>query len=76
MVLLLHYRDCSVSPFSDEEGDCGDEGDDADEGTKVACGGGLVEDADLLPLVVIVVPTVRRYRAEHEDGENLQFVVL
>ena len=61
-----------TSPFSDEECDGGDECDDADEGSEVAGGGRLVEDADLLALVVVVVPPVRRYRAEHEDGEHLQ----
>ena len=68
LLLLLEI----TSPFSDEECDGGDECDDADEGSEVAGGGRLVEDADLLALVVVVVPPVRRYRAEHEDGEHLQ----
>ena len=73
LLLLLYYFRDSL-PFSDEESDGRNEGDDADERAEVAGGGGLVEDAHLLPLVVVVVPSVRRYCAEHEDGENLQFV--
>ena len=61
-------------PLSDEESDGRDEGDDADERAEVAGGGGLVEDAHFLPLVVVVVPSIRRDRTEHKDGENLQFI--
>ena len=68
---------CSLNlPLSDEEEDGRDESDDADERAEVAGGGGLVEDADVLPLRAVVVPPVRRYCAEHEDGENLESLCL